>query len=76
MFLRIDKLQAELPAPKRRDPNAAAALQELIGAEVTATIGAARANTAANAARAATGTDRTAVNSGGDVQVSGPLPIH
>ena len=31
MFLRIDKLQAELPAPKRRDPNAAAALQELLG---------------------------------------------
>jgi Mn-containing catalase len=31
MFLRIDKLQTELPAPKRRDPNAAAALQELLG---------------------------------------------
>ncbi|MBE9603590.1 manganese catalase family protein [Acetobacteraceae bacterium H6797] len=31
MFMRIDKLQAELPAPKRRDPNAAAALQELLG---------------------------------------------
>ena len=31
MFLRIDKLQAELPPPKRRDPNAAAALQELLG---------------------------------------------
>lgn len=31
MFLRIDKLQAELPAPKSRDPNAAAALQELLG---------------------------------------------
>ncbi|MBE7186627.1 MAG: manganese catalase family protein [Methylobacterium mesophilicum] len=31
MFLRIDKLQAELPAPKRQDPNAAAALQELLG---------------------------------------------
>ena len=31
MFLRIDKLQAELPAPKRKDPNAAAALQELLG---------------------------------------------
>ncbi len=31
MFLRIDKLQAELPAPKRRDPNAGAALQELLG---------------------------------------------
>ena len=31
MFLRIDKLQAELPAPKRMDPNAGAALQELLG---------------------------------------------
>jgi len=31
MFMRIDKLQSELPAPKRRDPNAAAALQELLG---------------------------------------------
>ena len=31
MFLRVDKLQAELPAPKKRDPNAAAALQELLG---------------------------------------------
>jgi Mn-containing catalase len=31
MFLRIDKLQTELPAPKRKDPNAAAALQELLG---------------------------------------------
>ncbi len=31
MFLRIDKLQAELPAPKKRDPNAGAALQELLG---------------------------------------------
>lgn len=31
MFMRIDKLQAELPAPKRADPNAAAALQELLG---------------------------------------------
>lgn len=31
MFMRIDKLQAELPAPKRADPNAAAALQELMG---------------------------------------------
>src|SRR4051812_48034061 len=29
--MRIDKLQTELPAPKRRDPNAAAALQELLG---------------------------------------------
>ena len=31
MFMRIDKLQTELPAPKKRDPNAAAALQELLG---------------------------------------------
>jgi Mn-containing catalase len=31
MFLRIDKLQTELPAPKNADPNAAAALQELLG---------------------------------------------
>jgi manganese catalase len=31
MFLRIDKLQTELPAPKKKDPNAAAALQELLG---------------------------------------------
>ena len=31
MFLRIDKLQTELPAPKKQDPNAAAALQELLG---------------------------------------------
>ncbi len=31
MFMRIDKLQAELPAPKKQDPNAAAALQELLG---------------------------------------------
>lgn len=31
MFMRVDKLQAELPPPKRRDPNAAAALQELLG---------------------------------------------
>jgi Mn-containing catalase len=31
MFLRIDKLQTELPAPKKADPNAAAALQELLG---------------------------------------------
>ena len=30
MFLRIDRLQAELPAPKKADPNAAAALQELL----------------------------------------------
>jgi Mn-containing catalase len=31
MFLRIDRLQAELPPPKKQDPNAAAALQELLG---------------------------------------------
>ena len=31
MFLRVDKLQVELPAPERQDPNAAAALQELLG---------------------------------------------
>ena len=31
MFMRIDKLQAELPKPKKADPNAAAALQELLG---------------------------------------------
>ena len=31
MFMRVDKLQAELPAPKRQDPNAAAALRELLG---------------------------------------------
>ena len=31
MFMRIDKLQAELPAPKKADPNAGAALQELLG---------------------------------------------
>ena len=31
MFMRVDRLQAELPAPKRADPNAAAALQELLG---------------------------------------------
>lgn len=31
MFLRVDKLQAELPAPKKADPNAGAALQELLG---------------------------------------------
>lgn len=31
MFMRVDKLQAELPAPKKQDPNAAAALQELLG---------------------------------------------
>src|SRR5690606_5456618 len=31
MFLRVDKLQIELPPPERQDPNAAAALQELLG---------------------------------------------
>ena len=31
MFLRVDKLQIELPAPKRADPSAGAALQELLG---------------------------------------------
>ena len=31
MFMRVDKLQANLPAPKKQDPNAAAALQELLG---------------------------------------------
>ncbi len=31
MFMRVDKLQAELPAPKKKDPNAGAALQELLG---------------------------------------------
>lgn len=31
MFLRVDKLQIDLPAPKKKDANAAAALQELLG---------------------------------------------
>src|SRR6188472_286288 len=31
MFLRVDKLQVELPPPLQQDPNAAAALQELLG---------------------------------------------
>lgn len=31
MFMRVDQLQAELPPPRRADPNAAAALQELLG---------------------------------------------
>jgi Mn-containing catalase len=31
MFLRIDKLQVEMPAPSAPDPNAAAAVQELMG---------------------------------------------
>ena len=31
MYMRIDKLLTELPEPKKPDPNAAAALQELLG---------------------------------------------
>ena len=31
MFLRVDKLQIDIPAPLRADPNAGAALQELLG---------------------------------------------
>jgi Mn-containing catalase len=31
MFMRVDRLQVELPAPTKQDPNAAAALQELLG---------------------------------------------
>jgi Mn-containing catalase len=31
MYLRIDRLQIELPQPKEADPNAAAAVQELLG---------------------------------------------
>jgi Mn-containing catalase len=31
MFLRVNKLQVDLPAPSKQDPNAAAALQELLG---------------------------------------------
>lgn len=31
MFMRVDRLQVDLPAPKRADPNAGAALQELLG---------------------------------------------
>lgn len=31
MFMRVDQLQTELPPPLRADPNAAAALQELLG---------------------------------------------
>jgi len=31
MFLRVDRLQIELPKPKDADPNAAAAVQELLG---------------------------------------------
>ncbi|MFS8513445.1 MAG: manganese catalase family protein, partial [Planifilum fulgidum] len=31
MFLRINRLQVELPKPKEADPNAGAAVQELLG---------------------------------------------
>jgi Mn-containing catalase len=31
MFLRVDRLQVEIPPPLRQDPNAGAALQELLG---------------------------------------------
>jgi Mn-containing catalase len=31
MFLRIDRLQIEVPSPQKADPNAGAALQELLG---------------------------------------------
>jgi Mn-containing catalase len=31
MFMRVDRLQVELPTPSKQDPNAAAALQELLG---------------------------------------------
>jgi manganese catalase len=31
MFLRIDKLQVEMPVPTEPDPNAAATVQELLG---------------------------------------------
>jgi len=31
MFMKIDRLLAELPEPKKPEPNAAAALQELLG---------------------------------------------
>ena len=34
MFLRIDKLQIELPAPTKAGHNAAAAVQELLGGRV------------------------------------------
>ncbi len=34
MVLRIETLQTELPAPKRRDPKAAAALQEWLGGKI------------------------------------------
>jgi Mn-containing catalase len=31
MFLRVDKLLTELPTPTKENPNAASALQELLG---------------------------------------------
>ena len=31
MFMRVDRLITDLPPPKKQDPNAAAALQELLG---------------------------------------------
>ncbi len=31
MFLRVDQLLIDLPIPKKPDPNAGAALQELLG---------------------------------------------
>ena len=31
MFMRVDRLLTELPMPKKQDPNAGAALQELLG---------------------------------------------
>ena len=31
MFMRVDKLQANLPLPEAQDPNAGAALRELLG---------------------------------------------
>jgi len=31
MYLRVDRLQIELPAPSEPDPAAAAAVQELLG---------------------------------------------
>ena len=31
MFMRVDRLITDLPPPRKQDPNAAAALQELLG---------------------------------------------
>ena len=31
MFMRVDRLITDLPPPRNQDPNAAAALQELLG---------------------------------------------